>query len=78
MCYQLGGSFSFCDVAVCTCLLLVLTFSFFLAAAGSSLVGLQAFSAWNERELLFVAEHGLPIVVASLVEELRLWVLRLQ
>ena len=42
------------------------------------MLGLQAFSAWNERELLFVAEHGLPIVVASLVEELRLWVLRLQ
>ena len=49
-----------------------MTFSFVLAAAGSSLLGFQAFSAWDERGLLFVAVPGLLTVLASLVEELRL------
>ena len=50
-----------------------LIYLFIFGCIRSSLLGLsccmQAFSTWGERGLLFVAVHGLLIVVASLVAE---------
>ena len=61
----------------CGVFLIYKLINLFLAALGLRCCT-WAFSSWGEQGLLFVAVHGLLIVVASLVVEHGLWVLWLQ